>query len=787
MIEKGMEMRNSQARLLAAVISVCVSTGAQAFEVTTHGALTREAWATFMRDDPGLLDRLGIKNVDDPFGTKLYFDYRPTETTGPRVREGNGFELGIMETLSVSDPFSPRGWMIRGAIREDDDIDPEDPSPKEDSYGDFHRVFGHFHDPVNDRGLTYLGATLGPRAADWGLDANASTPAFPPFFIPGAIPTPQRSNNFGLATFNESLWRALTGMNQAGLRVASSTAERSAYWTTAFRSLGDILHLNQDMAQPQHTRNDRHAGGDPRFVRGHKSVFERYVDARIRGAGTFSTRDNPADTSVVISPARFSDFGSYVPTPKFSRYGDYWTRSDGKGLANYSNAGFFSIGTLNGAYASPSSDRASYTPVQVPLTRWNGAVVPGKSMTLYQGAVPDLQSGVPATNQNIFAQSAWDEAAQGLNLPFARITLTKANYDDAMNLLIPRAVAYSAGILQHAFRGQLEVSPPGDGIYAVVDHSQVNQSDDVNGFAGFAKIKLKLKNITSGENMGGGKLVAVAKFHRNPCYQADLAGEFNEQNIDSSGNYFIPGCDLATYPTPEEESLMSDVVDIDPVLEAPVTLNAGDPPKEFVFNFTYRQIPINATNVKIQVVYRGNLGQDADVVAVAMKDISEPTYLAVLNSTDYFVWGGHYYTQATAPAGMPRDSQGNLPETTNPVARTFRLYFSPTASSPAATILSLQPGHYARLAVLSELPSYYARAVIHRPEDDVAVAALGGAGWTAEQNDETTISLLGTFRNMRYFSLMWYFRSVDGTNAANDAEVSAPASPLPDPVNAVNF
>lgn len=66
-----------------------------------------------------------------------------------------------------------------------------------------------------------------------------------------------------LFSAREAMWRALTLKDQFGSRsIASGTsaraleAERLAYWATVFRALGDVAHLIQDMAQPQHTRND---------------------------------------------------------------------------------------------------------------------------------------------------------------------------------------------------------------------------------------------------------------------------------------------------------------------------------------------------------------------------------------------------------------------------------------------------------------------------------------------------------------------------------------------------
>ena len=56
---------------------------------------------------------------------------------------------------------------------------------------------------------------------------------------------------------------------------------RKAYWATLFRSLGDVVHLIQDMGQPQHTRNDPHAGKLGRgWIAGHTSIYEKYIEAR---------------------------------------------------------------------------------------------------------------------------------------------------------------------------------------------------------------------------------------------------------------------------------------------------------------------------------------------------------------------------------------------------------------------------------------------------------------------------------------------------------------------------
>jgi hypothetical protein len=88
--------------------------------------------------------------------------------------------------------------------------------------------------------------------------------------------------------------------------------------------LGDVLHLTQDMAQPQHTRNEAHSGLGGRFSNnftGHTSVFEKYLDSRARQED-FEIDGQQSQTYDVL------DFGSHA-IPTFSTYRDYWSTAVG--------------------------------------------------------------------------------------------------------------------------------------------------------------------------------------------------------------------------------------------------------------------------------------------------------------------------------------------------------------------------------------------------------------------------------------------------------------------------
>jgi hypothetical protein len=51
------------------------------------------------------------------------------------------------------------------------------------------------------------------------------------------------------------------------------------------------------------------------------------------------------------------------------------------------------------------------------------------------------------------------------------------------------------------------------------------------------------------------------------------------------------------------------------------------------------------TDAVLQVVYRGQLGNEADAVAVGTIDVSEPTFFTYQNASDYVHLGEHVYTR----------------------------------------------------------------------------------------------------------------------------------------------
>ncbi len=183
-----------------------------------------------------------------------------------------------------------------------------------------------------------------------------------------------RRNHFSVYDARESMYRALTGRNADDVIVASNEAARRAYWATTFRALGDLAHMIQDMAQPQHTRNERHSGLGNSLVEstasGHASVYEFYIDARARQSRSFKVDIGSTERQVAIGVPRPLTTAGYA-TPRFNRYIDYFSTAqavgvaNGVGLADYSNRGFFTAGKnlLNSDYELPNPQPSAHQTV----------------------------------------------------------------------------------------------------------------------------------------------------------------------------------------------------------------------------------------------------------------------------------------------------------------------------------------------------------------------------------------------------------------------------------------
>jgi hypothetical protein len=320
---------------------------------------------------------------------------------------------------------------------------------------------------------------------------------------------------------------------------------------------------------------------------------------------------------------------------------------------------------------------------------------------------------VPLTSYGL-----WDQFMEARGAA-PRYTLNRINYDAMASLLIPRAIAYSAGLLDYFFRGRMEIGLPDAGFYGVVDHSLFAPpnppTDVVNGFKGFARVRVKLGNTTDAitppggqpiaQDMSGGILVAVLKFRRAaaPCYDDLLVQWPTDPAVAQSCR------------SPTEEIVVSDPVAVTSGSPIPIVAPGGPGGSDYTFAFPGRQLPINAWDVVLQIVYRGRLGTEDDAVVVATRDISEPTYATIANITDFVALDGRFYLPAVV-AGAQSLLNRVKPDCRTGVPGSYELWpgcynridqhwlgaGSSAVRITAAGPTAIMPRRFARLAFLTD-------------------------------------------------------------------------------------
>src|SRR5665213_831812 len=236
-------------RGLLVASGMIASTIAVPYELTTHALVTLYGLQMSRVADPAVQKELGIDIYNLPRGDSFrqfdttYFDMG----SELRSRKTQRYESGFMPKNEqffnpTSDSLAISGWLIRGAIREDD-TPIIDPLSNDDPLGDV-RPLNHFFDPVHNVPLTSggnpVGGALGMKNPDWALGTADA------FSNPDAA-SELRRNHFSVFDAREAMWRALTLHDKNDIPVDSfdgmtKEAIRKAYWATTFRALGDLLH-----------------------------------------------------------------------------------------------------------------------------------------------------------------------------------------------------------------------------------------------------------------------------------------------------------------------------------------------------------------------------------------------------------------------------------------------------------------------------------------------------------------------------------------------------------------
>jgi hypothetical protein len=562
--------------------------------------------------------------------------------------------------INVVDKKKIKDWIREGGKQEDVPVE---------------RTLRHFHDPLkawNSAGFKGEGLS----SLLWAQDQS----------------------NFRGSYGGDWSWKKAREFYYSAL-ISTSGQQREQGFANAFRALGQVMHLMSDASVPAHVRNDAHVF--PNEFAGlevgsqwqtYESWAKRQMTANATGKLNFTG----------VSPAAgifaFAKNTIAAPVPISALWDtDAYTGADIRtatgfdiGLAEYTNANFFSEDTIFRDYPHPTYADTNYLDAINHPERVDAEDGKFDNRVYIRKTVGDADTRLVS-----FGYISYDCIKKG-KYDFSPFVLDDNVYNDYAALLIPRAVGYSAALLNYFFRGDMKldynaasgfvirnnsdermegdfgiyydtadgsrwpvwagrgwVGPKGDwaggidfippsdakvqGKYTLVFKGKMGNEDGaVAGYVfqrileltppeqlvysmadpsqpvlGFTSVKVKVKNASPSEAMQNGTLQAVAKY-----------------KTDIEDTEFI-------YSVSASKSISS--------------LSASEA-TEFDFNFENDPIPLDVTDLSLQVIFKGKIGDENEAVALGIKDISEPTPIDIFNNMDRICINGSWYVTGSAEA-----------------------------------------------------------------------------------------------------------------------------------------
>ncbi len=653
----------------------------------------------FVEDTHREINKAIAKTTVDGFSLNSYL------TNSLEFKYGSNEELTGTNAEGTVVKQTVFAWLGYGGIQED----------RPGTYWDYFtnrptRSANHFHNPLEPWAQAGLDDTFlmfhktGQSSVLWAQNPNQD--------LGGRWSWPDARRYFYIA---------LTGRNLDGTEVAKTNADKDAYYAYTFRAIGQLMHLVQDASVPEHVRNAIH------IAPAYEAQIEEFR-LRTDKYGSFWTDllANPVvfDSSILdissTEPSASVPICRIVDTDKYSGGNPDVTTTifnlpQVVGIAEYTNANFLSANIVS-TDTMFESDHFTY-PRAIDTVAW----VDNNNRTYLKKLVSgDVINHLAVTGFLYSYRQRYFPQYQK-NLP---VGLDTECYKDYAQKLIPRAVGYSAGLLNYFFRGSLEISAPDSYVYSITDGSKTPYiiQGAPSPHQQFTHIRAKVRNTTpkdldsngnplTFEDMKDGTIQAVARYKIIPNYMPDLSND------------------------PPDGAAM-DAVSYSYSVSAPISISSisSTDLTEYTFDFTTNPIPAGITDLYLNVVFKGTLGGEKDIsVAVGMKDLMEPTHFALWNLTDMFSLDYHLYTwdqiMATPDLAGKVDlnHNGTCCETgesyIKPYGIDYQIGFTDDPAANAVTVAAvnqLPPGRYVRLIALvdGDLAENYAQVVWSDPIDN---------------------------------------------------------------------
>jgi hypothetical protein len=456
----------------------------------------------------------------------------------------DGFDTKLKNHIEEK-TLSILGWLQDGAEKED--------------YPQC-RASNHFHNPLKS----------------WGEAGMSDQPSWldivcgvwKPWYSNVTWATGYKSPSGTKATFNPPSgffvfnWDKARAHYHKALTAAGQT-ERETDFALTFETLGHIMHLLGDVSVPSHVRNDfrSHLISDGLLFTWVYQPYERYVKknaALIRNV-TLTPEDFPSAERLTA----FWDGDIYmnlVSEPSIS---------NALGLAESTNSSYFSYltipnnnPTLEHTFPYPAINNQEYDICEDNAP--GSSQIKVKYVSRKDKGGCDHFATVSSLNPLYYID---DYTYLNNNISTIKLWLDASVHETYANELLPRAIGYSAGLLNYFFRGEMEV---------VTDASVKPVATLSNGE--ISSIRLVIKNMTPGEAMQGGELVVTYEYR--------------------------PDAETVEYGT--SSPIAIDVINSDATSE------------ELTFTFDAdNRIPLDSDQTTFRVVYKGKLGNEEGAVAVS--------------------------------------------------------------------------------------------------------------------------------------------------------------------------
>ncbi len=231
----------------------------------------------------------------------------------------------------------------------------------------------------------------------------------------------------------------------------------------ALRAIGQVMHLMADSAVPAHVRNDEHVFGDPYEnwveAQAEPGRGERPDDARARFLGRFAAAPLGPDAAFLLAIPILGQNAADAPVPVARLWdSDLYdgldasvTATSAIGVTEYANANFFSDDTVFADQKAPGDKHFAPFPRSSDVEMW---IDPANKRKYWR-----MRAGSPGESlqhlASVSKRHAWAEKAGIVLSP--KGGLDERVHEEYARRLIPRAVGYSAAVLDYFFRGRLEL------------------------------------------------------------------------------------------------------------------------------------------------------------------------------------------------------------------------------------------------------------------------------------------------------------------------------------------